>query len=247
MRIAILTDLHANREAVSACLASAHEQGAEKFAFLGDLVGSGADPAWVVDTVREHVARGALAVLGNHDEATARETRKQMTPEVRETIDWTRAQLDAAQLEFLGGLPLSVEFNGCLLVHASAMQPQLWSYITDTRDADISLRATTCRVTFCGHTHDPALYNMSADGRVSMFTPKGECSIPLVTSRRWLAIPGAVGQPRDGNPAACYAMFDDVSRELTYFRIPYDHEAAAAKIIAAGLPQYFGTRLGKGE
>lgn len=246
MRIAILTDLHANREAVSACLASAEKQGAEKFVFLGDLVGYGADPGWVVDTVRAHVQRGALAVLGNHDEATARETRKQMTVDVRETIDWTRAQLDASQLAFLDALPMTAEFNGCLLVHASAMQPQAWNYITSTREADISLRATACRVTFCGHTHDPALYNMSADGKVSLFTPKGDCSIPLVSSRRWLAIPGAVGQPRDGNPAACYAMYDDASKELTFHRIPYDYEAAAEKIINAGLPIFFGNRLGKG-
>ncbi|KIF82932.1 metallophosphoesterase family protein [Noviherbaspirillum autotrophicum] len=246
MLIAILTDIHANREALTACLAHAAERGAQRYAFLGDLVGYGADPAWVVDTVREHVQQGAIAVSGNHDVAVLQEPGKHMNPQARAVVEWTRAQLDESQLAFLAGLPLTAEASGCLFVHASAAEPRQWEYITGTNEAVKSMHATRCRVTFCGHVHEPALYNLSMTGKISSFVPTGDSSIPLVTLRRWLVIPGSVGQPRDGNPAACYALYDDNSHELIYFRVPYDYETAAAKIRAAGLPQSLSNRLLQG-
>jgi diadenosine tetraphosphatase ApaH/serine/threonine PP2A family protein phosphatase len=244
--IAILTDLHANREAVSACLAHAHRHGAVQYAFLGDLVGYGADPGWVVDTVMDYASRGAWVVLGNHDAAVAQETRRQMHADARQIVDWTRAQLNDAQLESLRKLPLTAEHGDLLFVHASASHPQQWEYITGALEAIKSIDATSKRVTFCGHVHEPALYNLSATGKVMAFTPTPEVAIPLVGQRRWLAIPGAAGQPRDGNPAACYALYDDRSSELTYFRVPYDVETAGQKILAAGLPQQVGKRLETG-
>jgi diadenosine tetraphosphatase ApaH/serine/threonine PP2A family protein phosphatase len=246
MRIAILTDLHANREAVSACLAHAETQGASQYAFLGDLVGYGADPAWIVDTVKDYASRGAWVVLGNHDAAVAQETRKQMHADARQIVDWTRARLTEEQLAFLRSLPLTAEYGDVLFVHATAAQPAQWEYISGTLEAMKSLDATTKRVTFCGHVHEPALYNLSATGKVMMFTPTPDVAIPLAGLRRWLAIPGAAGQPRDGNPAACYAIYDDRSSELTYFRVPYDYETAAKKILQAGLPQEMGKRLEAG-
>jgi diadenosine tetraphosphatase ApaH/serine/threonine PP2A family protein phosphatase len=246
MLIAILTDLHANREALAACLADAEERGAQSYAFLGDLVGYGADPAWVVDTVMEYVQRGAWAVRGNHDEAVAQQARKQMHTAAQQAIDWTRAQLSAAQLDYLLNLPLTVEKDNCLYVHATALNPQNWEYISGTLEAIRSMHATRCRITFCGHMHEPALYHLSLVGKAAAYTPTADYSIPLSTHRRWLAIPGSVGQPRDGNPAACYALFDDVKNELTFLRVPYDQEVAAGKILAAGLPASFGTRLVQG-
>jgi diadenosine tetraphosphatase ApaH/serine/threonine PP2A family protein phosphatase len=243
MLIAILTDIHANREALTACLAHAAERHAQRHAFVGDLVGYGADPGWVVDTVMAHVQNGAIAVLGNHDDAVAREPDKHMTAAAREAAAWTRSQLDQRQLQFLADLPLTAEHNNCLFVHASAAQPRQWEYITGITQAIKSMDATHCRITFCGHVHEPALYNLSPTGKVSSFVPTGDSSIPLGSQRHWLVIPGSVGQPRDGNPAACYALFDDVTHDLTYFRVPYDHDAASAKIRAAGLPPSLGTRL----
>lgn len=246
MLIAILTDLHANREAFSACLTSAESHGAQRYAFLGDLVGYGADPGWVVDTVMTYVQHGALVVRGNHDEAVAQETRKQMHPAARQAVDWTRAQLNEAQLAFLRDLPYTVESGEILFVHASAANPPEWDYITGAMEAVRSMHATHCRITFCGHVHEPALYHLSPVGKIGSYMPTAGYSIPLSAHRRWLAIPGAVGQPRDGNPAASYALFDDVTGELTYLRVPYDHERAAEKILAAGLPPHFGQRLLQG-
>lgn len=247
MLIAILTDIHANREAMTACLAHARERHAQRYAFLGDLVGYGADPGWVVDTVMEHVANGAIAVQGNHDVAVIKTPGKHMNPQARAVVEWTRAQLNAEQLAFLESLPLTQEANNSLYVHATAADPKGWEYITGVMEAVKSMHATRCRITFAGHVHEPALYNLSPTGKVSSFVPTGDSSIPLGTQRRWLVLPGSVGQPRDGNPAACYALFDDVTNELTYFRVPYDYESTAAKIRAAGLPQSIGSRLGEGR
>jgi diadenosine tetraphosphatase ApaH/serine/threonine PP2A family protein phosphatase len=247
MVVAILADVHANSEALSSCLAHARRAGAERFVFLGDHVGYGADPATVVETIRELVERGqGVAVLGNHDLAAARAQPGQMHEEARRVIEWTRAQLTAQQLEFLLRLPIRIEEHGRLYVHANAWAPAEWDYITGVFDAGRSLRATSCRLTFCGHVHTPALYHMAEDGRVSTFTPAPAAPVPLTPARRWLAIPGSVGQPRDGNPAAAYALFDEARSILTWFRVPYDTEAAARKILRAGLPESFGARLEAG-
>lgn len=245
MRIALLTDLHANREALTACLAHAAGKGVDRYAFTGDFVGYGADPAWVVDTVMAHVARGAIAVQGNHDLAVTRPTRPQMHAEAREVIDWTRGQLDAAQLAFLAGLPLTRTQDGMLFVHASAHQPDKWEYVKGLEQAERSLRATDCRVVFSGHVHAPALYRLAEDGRMGACQP-GTAPLPIRAQHRYLAIPGAVGQPRDGNSAACYAIYDAAARQLRYYRVPYDHGAAARRVIAARLPIVFAMRLVEG-
>ena len=246
MRIAILTDLHANREAVSACLAHAQRKLADRYVFLGDYVGYGADPGWVIDTVIDHVQRGAVAVLGNHDSALTSGARASMNNEARISIEWASAQISTAQLEFLAALPLQVHEDDRLYVHANAWQPGEWEYVHSQYFAARSMRATHCRYTFCGHIHEPMLYHMAEGFRVSGFLPVAGTPIPVGRQRRWLAIPGAVGQPRDGNPAACYAMFDDELAELTFHRVPYDVETAARKVIEAGLPPRLGERLAMG-
>ena len=243
MRIALLSDLHANYEALSACLDHARRNGAERFVFLGDLVGYGADPGRVLDTVMGLAAKGAIAVLGNHDDATVAQISPLMHPEARMAIEWTRNHLTGAQLEFLRELPLSFEEEDRLYVHANAWSPGEWEYITSTFDAGRSIRATKRRLTFCGHVHEPSLYHMGGDGRVSAFLPVPETGVPLSVRRRWLAIPGSAGQPRDGNPAASYAVFDTGTSIATWHRVAYDHVTAAQKIRGSGLPQIFAARL----
>jgi diadenosine tetraphosphatase ApaH/serine/threonine PP2A family protein phosphatase len=243
MLIAFLTDLHANREAVSACLAHAKEQGVTQYAFLGDLVGYGADPAWVLDTVIEYASRGAYVLMGNHDIALLEEARKGMNPVAYQVVEWTRAQLTTEHLNFIRNLPFRIEMQDLLFVHANAWAPEKWEYIDGTMEATRSMHATKAQITFCGHVHMPSLYHMTLTGKTGEFIPTPESSIPLSKQRRWLVIPGSTGQPRDGNPAACYAMFDTVTLDLTYYRVPYDTNTAAEKIIAAGLPAILGQRL----
>ena len=251
MKLGLISDLHANREAVTAVLAHAQAQGCERLVLLGDFVGYGGDPAWVVERVRQLVAEGAIAVMGNHDSAVAQGPLPSMREDARAAVAWTREQLNGAQLEFLAGLPLTATLGDCLFVHANAFAPEGFEYIQGRAEAMRSLQATRARYTFCGHMHEPMLYHLSGTGKAGDFTPVPETEIPLLSHRQWLVIPGSCGQPRDGNPAACYASFDTASELLRFHRIPYDVESAAARVRSCGLPaataQRLAERLGQGE
>lgn len=246
MKLALITDIHANREAFAACLEHARREGVQRFALLGDYVGYGADPGWVVDRVRELVAEGAHAVIGNHDVAVVEGPSPFMQPDARAVASWTRHELDETQIDFLATLPDAVRDGDCLFVHANAVRPRQWHYVCSTEDAAQSLDASDCPYVFCGHMHEPAAFRLSPGGQVQHFRPVPGTSFPLRPAQRWLFIPGAAGQPRDGNPAACYAILDHSARLLTFHRVPYDHETAAAKIIGAGLPARLAHRLHEG-
>lgn len=247
MKLALISDLHANREAFSAVLEHAQQQGVGRFALLGDFVGYGGDPAWVVDQVQALVSQGAVAVMGNHDSAVVQGVQPSMNEDAAAAVNWTRAQLHSEQLSFLSSLPMSVERDNCLFVHANAFDPQGYAYIQGRLEAMRSLHATQARYTFCGHMHEPMLYHLSGTGKAGEFTPQPGVPIPLMSNRQWLVIPGSCGQPRDGNPAACYAMFDLDTGMLSFERVPYDHDGAAARIRAAGLPERLAQRLIDGQ
>jgi diadenosine tetraphosphatase ApaH/serine/threonine PP2A family protein phosphatase len=240
--IAIFADIHANRQALTACLAQARKHGAQRTVLLGDYVGYGADPEWTVTTVMDLVDQGALAVLGNHDNAVG-DTREHLNVEAQVAIEWTRGELGLSQRRFLADLPLTLEDDDRLLVHADASRPKSWNYVTNVADAARSIDATSARVTFCGHIHRPALYCMSVTAKMTAFTPRADIRVQLLPGRRWLAVLGSVGQPRDGNPAASYVMLDTEKREVTYCRTPYDVEQAAAQIRKQGLPTSLAERL----
>lgn len=246
MLIALFTDIHGNREALEACLAHASRYTIGRYVFLGDYVGYGADPAFAVDTVRDFVSRGAVALMGNHDSAAAGNPER-MNDEATLAIEWTRGQIDASQRAFLRDLPLTAEDGDRLYVHASAASPASWNYILDTTGASRSFTATKAPRTFCGHTHVPAVFHLSVTGKLASFDPVEGTAMPLTWQRRWTAVIGAVGQPRDRNPAACYGLYDDAAGTLTYMRVPYDIETAQRKIRDAGLPSYLAARLAWGR
>ena len=242
MRLALFADIHANRQALAACLDAARARGAERLICLGDIVGYGADPEWAVDTVMDLVAKGAIAVRGNHDNAIGVPS-DSMNADAQAAIDWTRGRLSAGQKEFLAELPMSREEDNRLYVHSEASDPAKWRYVRDTSDAARSMMATELQITFCGHIHRPGLYSMSSTAKMTSFVPTAGVAVQLLTGRRWLAVLGSVGQPRDGDPAASFAMFDTISREITYHRVPYDVATAAARIKASGLPLWLADRL----
>ncbi len=242
MRLALFADIHANRQAFAACLDAARADGAERFICLGDYVGYGADPEWTVETVMGLVEQGALAVRGNHDTAVS-SSAESMNAEAQAAIEWTRGRLSAPERKFLSELPLTRQEDDRLYVHSDASQPAKWRYVRSPADAGRSLIATDAQITFCGHIHRPALYSMSVTGKMTSFIPISGVKVQLLSGRRWLAVLGSVGQPRDGEAAACFAMFDTVSREITYCRVPYDVDAAAARIRDNGLPPSLADRL----
>lgn len=246
MLTALLSDIHGNREALTAVLAHLRASGADRIVILGDIVGYGADPLFCCDTVRALQAEGALVIRGNHDAAAAgQET--EMGGLAQTAIEWTRDKIGPDEKTWLAQLPMSCDEPGVLFVHANGWSPGGWGYIRDAADAERSMRRTTQRLTFCGHTHQPAVFHMSRARPASLFVPVTNVAIPLIETRQWLAVTGAVGQPRDGNPAAAYTLFDDTKRQMTYLRVPYDNESAARKISAAGLPPFLAERLLKGQ
>jgi diadenosine tetraphosphatase ApaH/serine/threonine PP2A family protein phosphatase len=250
MRWAFITDIHANRQALEAVLADARAQGATHYALLGDYVGYGADPVWVLDQVMALAADGAVAVQGNHDEAVAQGSTPGMHPDARAVIDWTRSQLNKDHLSFLTGLPLQSrgEPGHCLFVHANAFDPRSWEYVLGRAEAVRSMHASPARLQVCGHMHEPMLFHMSSTGKAGDFRPIAGVPMPLPGHRHWLAIPGSCGQPRDGNPAACYALFDPAKSEqddarITFQRVAYDVDAACAALRATTLPSAIVERL----
>jgi predicted phosphodiesterase len=246
MLIAILTDIHGNREALEACLAHARLLGAERLILLGDYVGYGPDPAWVVDRVRTLVAEGAVALIGNHD-AAIDGSDEDMNGLAREAIRWTRDQLGTEQRRFLAGLPLIHEEGNVLYVHANGYAPRNWDYMSGPMEAVHHFSRVEAHVTFCGHVHVPMLYHMSTTAKIGTFSPVANSDIPLLATRAWLAVVGAVGQPRDGIAAANYAVFDTARQTLRYLRVPYDTATAARKVREAGLPEKLALRLEQGR
>lgn len=251
MKLALLSDIHANLQALDACLAHARAQGAQQFALLGDFVGYGADPVAVVQRLQLLAEQGALLVKGNHDQQAVTPSGLTSTEGDRSSA-WTHAQLSDDQRQFLDGLPLVRAQGTLLLVHASLNDPALWRYVTDERAAAASLDAITSplvRHVFGGHVHLQTLYYRGAGVQAGLmkFLPTPGVAIPLPGHRHWLATVGSVGQPRDGDPQAMYALFDAHALQLTFHRVRYDHLAAASAIRRAGLPAYFADRLELGQ
>ena len=244
MPLALLSDIHANLEALEACLRHAGEQGATRFAFLGDYVGYGADAAGVVTVLMRYHAQGAVMVKGNHDDALASKP-GYMNEAVRESIALAREQLSAEQQSFLTTLPLTARRDEMFFVHAAADAPDRWSYVDSPAAALKSLRAANSPYTFAGHVHDQLLF-AEVDSRAAQHRPVPAHAIGVGAHRRWLGLVGSVGQPRDGLPAAAYALFDKEARRICFFRVPYDHHAAATKIRKAGLSAALAHRVEKG-
>jgi diadenosine tetraphosphatase ApaH/serine/threonine PP2A family protein phosphatase len=170
-----------------------------------------------------------------------------MNGAARAAILWTRGQLGAAHHDFLARLPLIHEEGEILYVHANGYAPASWGYVTGPESAQFSMERSGHWLTLCGHVHVPALYHLDLAGRIGAFSPTCRVDIPLLAQRQWLAVVGSVGQPRDGHPAAAYGLLDTDKRTLRYLRVPYNHERAARKILAAGLPERLADRLAVGR
>ena len=246
MRLALFSDIHANLEALEACLAHARRMGHDHMAFLGDIVGYGPDPEAVTAYVQSLAVAGATVLLGNHDRAVLNPD-ADMSPLAASAMAWTRNTLSDAAASWLSALPISQAIDDLLLVHASAHQPLAWPYVEVPRDAELSLRATSARVVVCGHTHRPAIFSLQPNGVAIGHVPKPGVEIPLLGHRRWQVVLGAVGQPRDGNPAAAYGILDTAQGTFSQHRVPYDFDTTAAKVRAAGLPEKLAIRLETGR
>ncbi|MBE9604595.1 metallophosphoesterase family protein [Acetobacteraceae bacterium H6797] len=248
MKIALLADLHSNLEATQACIEDARRRGAERFVFLGDYVGYNADPLAVTRLVMAMVAEGAIAVRGNHDDAVLRpDGGAGMNEAAQAGLAYSAAQLGEAERAFLASLPFTAEEDDRLYVHAEPSEPEAWRYIEMPDEAREVLEQTPARLSFCGHVHVPRLFGITATLKLTNFRPVPGVSVPLPRPRQYMVVLGSVGQPRDGERQACYGIFDTRVSEMTWWRAPYDVQATAEKIRAAGLPESLALRLERGR
>lgn len=236
MRVALLSDIHSNLEALDAVLEALPQ--VDRVVVLGDIVGYGPDPNGVIARLR---SIGARAVRGNHDQAMLEpSTLEWFNPHAAASARWTREVLTPQSLRYLAGLPSHGRVGRHRAVHGSPNKPYIWEYILDDLQALEILVKLGRRWCFFGHTHLPRI-----------FTEEGE-QIPAIGD--WLSVPtsalinpGSVGQPRDGNPQASYAVADLDAEAVQFHRVAYDIESTQAKIREAGLPEIEAVRLAQGR
>ena len=240
---AILSDIHSNLEALQTCVGHARERGATHFACLGDCVGYGADPVPTLDLLRSlpHL----LMIRGNHDEALFLDEDIDV-PDIRRALDWTSTQLAPVHCDLLEQAPYVRTLGEATYAHASAYEPEAWQYLRRPEQIRDCLSATDAHVTFIGHVHVPMVFCLDATDTLREHNPESGVPVALLPTCRYVINVGSVGQPRDGNNAASYALYDTQTAEVTIHRLPYDFMSTADKIRAAGLSERFAERLAHG-
>ncbi len=241
MRYAILSDIHGNLEALQAVLAHAAHR-VDASLCLGDVVGYGADPEPCIEVVAE---RCQAVVGGNHEHAVAGLLSLDwFNPWARAASEWTRERLDDAHRAWLGALPLMREVEDATLVHASPAHPEEWEYLVSAEDGYAAFGAFATRLCFVGHSHVAGVWLQGSWGRDHW--PRGQ-DLDLDAGCRYIVNVGSVGQPRDRDPRAAYAVWDTEARRVSFHRVSYDVRAAGTKILEAGLPKYLADRLALGR
>ena len=239
MRIAVLSDIHANLQALDTVLAASGT--VDAVWHLGDVVGYGPDPDAVVDRLR---AIGATGVRGNHDAAAVGGHEIDwFNPDARRAMEWTRATINPRTRSWLEALPTTRQVDEATLVHGSPREP-IWEYVTSVPVARANLAALETRIGLHGHTHLPIAF-LVEDGRIEVVSP-GDGSVLELRGRQALVNPGSVGQPRDGDPRSAHLVLDTEADTVTWHRTPYDIEPVQAAMRAAGLPAWLVDRLRAG-
>lgn len=241
-RIALISDIHANIDALDAVLADIDSQSADEIHCLGDIVGYGAAPAECLDLVR---ARCSVSVKGNHDQMASEKGVILALERVSAPIRYAREKLSGEQINWLKDLPLVVEKDGYSLVHSSLHEPKEFPYVLWREDARMHFRNQTTPFSFIGHSHSPLIAVEDPHG-ISLSVPR-VASIQLDPDRRSIINVGSVGQPRDNYPMACYGILETGSLVFTWRRVPYDIKRAQERIREAGLPWENAARLASGR
>jgi predicted phosphodiesterase len=242
-KLALISDIHGNLEALTAVIAQARAEQVDAFACLGDIVGYGAEPGACLDLVR---SLAPVAVIqGNHDAYAAVDLElESFNPLAQAATIWTRDQLTDDQRAWLLALPLRADIPPDIeLVHATPSDPQSWSYVRFAGEGALAMLDQTSRLCFYGHTHVPMAFRLR-DGAVDQLL---DDSHDLQSGERWLVNVGSVGQPRDGDWRAAWSLLDLETDRLSLRRAEYDVEACQAKILAAGLPARLAERLKDGR
>lgn len=240
MRIALFGDIHANLEALEAVLQDATEQGCTDHVCMGDIVGYNADPYACLEIVR---SKNWPVVKGNHDEdASGDHSLDTMNPVAAAALEWTRQQLSEDQRAWLRNIRMVRQVEDFTVVHSTLDQPQSWNYVTNKFDAMSNFSYQFTNLCFHGHTHVPRIF--IRDSRVAEV--EGD-SIVIEPGMKYFINTGSVGQPRDGDWRACYAIYDIPTATVSFRRVEYDLATTQQKIRAAGLPEVLAERLAEGR
>ena len=232
MRYALVSDIHANLQAWNATLLDIRSSEIDHIICLGDLVGYGPNPVEVLQSVHASVDD---IILGNHDAVIAGLMDPSLFNEkARAIIDWTAAQLGKPAVQFLKGLPLSLAGDGFRCTHGDFSSPASFRYVIDAEDAVPSWHTAADNILFVGHTHQPRIFILQPNGAVEVREPE---DVTFEPGLRHLVNVGSVGQPRDGEARACYAILDTKQLTLSWRRIPFDIDAYRAALQTAGLPE----------
>lgn len=240
MRYGILSDIHANYDALEAVLKELENEKIDKYVCVGDIVGYGAEPDRCVEKTKDLVV---ACVAGNHDFATIEKTNIEFfNAYAKEATLWTRQKLSDEEKQYLKDLKLVEEVDDFTIVHGTLYAPALFDYIQTTFDAYLSLQVLNSNLCFVGHSHVPISFFLD-----DAVTYSVEPEIELKPGVKAIINVGSVGQPRDDNPKAAYVVYDSDEKKVWIRRAEYDVEAAAKKIEDAGLPEILGERLKYGR
>lgn len=239
-RYAILGDIHANWEALSAVMEDARRQSVTDFVCVGDIVGYNACPSECLEAIR---ACDAATVRGNHDHYVANDEHlEDFHPLAASVVDWTRRQLSASQIQWLRDLPLSRIVGGFTIVHSTLDLPDKWGYVFDTLEAEAHFSYQTTSVCFHGHTHVPMTFEKH--GNIIRVEPS---TVHIQLGFKYFINTGSVGQPRDGDFRSSYLIYHMKTREIEFRRVEYDIAAAQERNRQAGLPERLSERLAQGR
>jgi predicted phosphodiesterase len=229
MRIAIISDIHSNLEALTKALEIIDQKSVNEIICLGDIVGYGANPNECVELVRQ---RCKIVIKGNHEDAIDNiELVEHFSNNARKAIAWTRNQLTKENINYLQALPLSDKKENLMFVHATPCNPESWYYIIDKNTAIRAFQCFSEYICFIGHTHTPEVF--STHGRMHEISKDQRCLINI----------GSIGQPRDRNPNLSFGLFDTDLWKYENIRATYDIESAVLKILRTDLPPDLGHRL----
>ena len=243
MRALIVSDVHSNLEAFESVVRDAEQRGGfDQVWSLGDLVGYGPDPEACIDLLRRYDYR---AVAGNHDLASiGKLSLEAFNPQAAEANRWTSTVLPPDAIDFIGEQPLKLELEEFTVVHGSPRDP-IWEYVISVQAAVASFMHFDTYWCLLGHSHIPFICRPAEDGAVFVEFPL-DTQMNLGTDR-FIINPGSVGQPRDGDPRASYAVYDSESDSVVHRRVQYDIAATQAKMEGHGLPQFLISRLAEGK
>jgi predicted phosphodiesterase len=244
MRIAIISDIHANLEALEAVFSDSKLQNVDEVVCLGDIVGYGANPNECIELVKKNCS---LSILGNHDAAAVGLlSTEHFNVHAKIAIDWTVENLSANAQALLRSFPLKKNRNGYTFVHATPYEPNMWYYITSLEEAAFNFQFFETNFCFVGHTHIPIIIVLENEKEV--YVHQGvSINWADMKAARFLINTGSVGQPRDRNPKSCYGIIDTEAQTFQFRRINYDIGKAQEKMRKIKMPDFLITRLKDGR